>query len=222
MDARQKDAFWDTIKIFNDERLLPYLMIIGSWSEYIYSYYFNTDFIPNLRTRDVDFLYRNIRQPKDKINITAALVKNGYSYAENPTSGAAKFFKEDLLELEFLTRVVGSGAQHIYEIPSIGIKAEGMRIINMLSDYPLVLNCRGFEILVSEPSAYVLQKLLTNPTRTPSYKKEKDIESVRALLVHIKQSPRDVARIKIILDALSLKEQKIIKSVCEENYIELL
>ena len=93
MDARQENAFWQTIKIFDNEGLLPYIMIIGSWAEYIYSYYFKTDFMPNLRTRDVDFLYWNIHRPKNKINITTALIENGYSYVENPTSGAAKFIK---------------------------------------------------------------------------------------------------------------------------------
>jgi len=221
MDRLQENAFWETIKIFDNEGLLPYIMVIGSWAEYIYSYYFKTDFKPNLRTRDVDFLYGNIHRPKNKINITTALINNGYSYVENPTSGASKFIKEDLLELEFLTRVIGSGTQHIYEIPSIGIKAEGLRIINILSKYPLELECRDFIVAVPEPSAYVLQKLLTNPTRTPAFKKEKDLDAVRALLVHIKQSEYDKERIKYIFDSLTQKEQRVIKDVCRENFIEL-
>ena len=82
MDIRQREAFWQTIEIFDKQGLLPYIMIIGSWAEYIYSYYFKTDFKPNLRTRDVDFLYRNINKPKNKINITTALVNNGYSFVQ--------------------------------------------------------------------------------------------------------------------------------------------
>ena len=35
MDIRQENAFWETIKIFEDEGLLPYIMIVGSWAEYI-------------------------------------------------------------------------------------------------------------------------------------------------------------------------------------------
>ena len=115
MGIRQENAFQEMIKIFEDEGFLPYIMIIGNWAEYIYSYQFKTNFILNLRTRDVDFLYGNIHRPKDKINITDALIKNGYSYVVNPSSGVTKFIKEDLLELEFLTRAVGSGTQHIYE-----------------------------------------------------------------------------------------------------------
>lgn len=221
MDIRQENAFWETIKIFDDEGLLPYIMIIGSWAEYIYSYYFKTDFMPSLRTRDVDFLYGNIHKPKKKINITAALVENGYSYVVNSMSGATKFIKEDLLELEFLTRAIGSGVQQIYEIPSINIKAEGLRTINILNNYPLELKCHDFLVTVPEPAAYVLQKLLTNPKRTPVYKKEKDIDAVRVLLVHIKQSEHDIGRIEFILNGLTPKIQRTIENVCKENYIDL-
>ena len=42
------------------------VMIIGSWAEYFYPLLFKTDFIPNIRTRDVDFFYRNINIPKEK------------------------------------------------------------------------------------------------------------------------------------------------------------
>jgi hypothetical protein len=49
MDARQENAFWETIKIFSFEGLLPYVMVIGSWAEYLYSHYFKTDFVSNLR-----------------------------------------------------------------------------------------------------------------------------------------------------------------------------
>ncbi len=221
MDARQEGAFWETIKIFDDKGLLPYIMLVGSWAEYIYSYYFKTGFMPNLRTRDIDFLYENIHRPRNKINITNALIENGYSYVVHPTSGVGKFIKEDLLELEFLTRTVGSGTQHVYEIPSIGIKAEGLRIINMLSDYPLKLDCGGFIVTVPEPAAYVLQKLLANPTRIPQYKKEKDIDAVRALLIHIKQSEYDSVRIEAILNKLTLKSRRTVEFVCKEQYIEL-
>ncbi len=57
MDSEQENAFWETIDIFNKQGLLPYTMIIGSWAEYIYSYYFKTDFVPNMRTRDLVHYY---------------------------------------------------------------------------------------------------------------------------------------------------------------------
>ena len=52
--TEQQLAFWDTISVFHDERLLPYVMLIGSWAEYIYQHHLATGYQANLRTRDVD------------------------------------------------------------------------------------------------------------------------------------------------------------------------
>jgi len=37
--TEQQTAFWDTIKVF-EEGLLPYVMVIGLWAEYIYQHYY--------------------------------------------------------------------------------------------------------------------------------------------------------------------------------------
>jgi len=71
-------------------------------------------------------MYRNISIPDEKIPLIAALTQNGYLYTEAPYSGVAKFYKEDLLELEFLTRVQGSGKESVYPIRSLDIKSEGL------------------------------------------------------------------------------------------------
>ena len=216
MIKEQQNAFWEAIDVFDREGLLPYVMLIGSWAENIYQFYFKSEFTPNLKTRDVDFLYRNLNRPKNDINIFSGLKEKGFVYAEDRLSRVGKFIKEDLLELEFITRVIGKG-QHTYKIPSIGIEAEGLRIVGMLDDYPLELECKNFIITVPEPEAYILQKLLTNPNRVPPNKKEKDIQAVRELLKHISRH-----RICQIFDKLPVKNQKIITAVCEENYIEFM
>lgn len=69
MTKEQENAFWQTIKVFKEIGLLQHVMIIGSWAEYFYSSLFKTDFIPNLKTRDIDFFYRNINIPKEKIPV---------------------------------------------------------------------------------------------------------------------------------------------------------
>ncbi|MDR2533116.1 MAG: nucleotidyltransferase domain-containing protein [Oscillospiraceae bacterium] len=215
MLKKQENAFWEAIDAFDKEGLLPYVMLIGSWAEYIYQFYFKSEFAPNLKTRDVDFLYLNLRRPKNDINITSALREKGFIYAEDRLSGVGKFIKEDLLELEFITRVIGK-EKRTYKIPSIGIEAEALRVVNMLADYPLELECRDYILIVPEPGAYILQKLLTNPVRVPPSKKEKDIQAVRELLKHI-----NIKRLHEIFDKLTDKNKKTIMSVCEKNYIDL-
>ena len=33
---RLKEIFWHTLKLFRDLELLPHLLLVGSWAEYIY------------------------------------------------------------------------------------------------------------------------------------------------------------------------------------------
>jgi len=73
-----KWLFWDTIRILSVNNILKYVILIGSWIKYIYktSNYFK-DFVTNLYTRDIDFIIKNIRKPKEKINIVNILKKEG-------------------------------------------------------------------------------------------------------------------------------------------------
>ena len=36
METKQEAAFWETIKAFDELGILKYVMIIGSWAEYLY------------------------------------------------------------------------------------------------------------------------------------------------------------------------------------------
>lgn len=119
MRKEQEEAFWQTIKAFDEIGLLHHVMIIGSWAEYLFPPLFKTDFMPNLKTRDVDFFYRNINIPKEKINVVQKLKNIGYIYDE--VDGISRFYKEDLLELEFLTRVLGAGTDGKVNIKPLGI-----------------------------------------------------------------------------------------------------
>ncbi|SJZ74177.1 Nucleotidyltransferase [Treponema berlinense] len=119
MRKEQEEAFWQTIKAFDEIGLLRHVMIIGSWAEYLFPPLLKTDFMPNLRTRDVDFFYRNVNIPKEKINVVQKLKNIGYIYDE--VDGISRFYKEDLLELEFLTRVLGAGTDGKVNIKPLGI-----------------------------------------------------------------------------------------------------
>ncbi len=223
MTKEQENAFWQTINAFDEIGLLRYVMIIGSWAEYFYPALFETDFAANLRTRDVDFFYRNINIPAEKIPLVEKLKEIGYVYDE--LDGISRFYKEDLLELEFLTRVLGSGTGKRMEIKPLGIVSEGLRVINILANFPRELeakapNGKSYNLIVPEPAVYVVQKILTNPVRNPPEKKAKDISAVKELLYHILQSEEHTAKLKEVYKTLSAKQLKILNQVCAENKIE--
>ena len=98
--TEQQVAFWDVIKVFNKEGLLPYVMIIGSWAEYLYQNHLISGFTANLRTRDVDIFYPNLNKPKSQdIKIMKSMKEIGFIYTENRLTGVGRYFKEGTLEL---------------------------------------------------------------------------------------------------------------------------
>jgi len=214
--TEQQAAFWDSIEVFDKEGLLPFVMLIGSWAEYIYQFYFKSDFMSNLKTRDVDFLFRNLNIPKRKIELSKALEEKGFVYREDYLTGVGKFSKENFLEIEFITRVLGKGERAYEKIPSIGVKAEGLRAVNILADYPLTFKCRGYDIVVPEPEAYVMQKLIINTTRNPEDKKEKDIQAIRQLLKHINKN-----RVHEIYSRLTKAQKQTVDTVSKAHFIDI-
>ena len=208
----QESVFWEIIDIFNKQGLLPHVMLVGSWAEYIYERFYLKGFTANLRTRDVDFLYRNINRPVGRIEISHALKEKGFIYTESRTTGVGKFAKEEL-EIELLVRALGKGDPLHSRIPSLGLTGVGLREMNMLNDYPLVLECNGYTLIAPEPEAYVLQKLLINPKRSND-KKGKDMQSIRSMLEHV-----DKDRMHDILARLNKKQLRTIKTVCEQNAV---
>ena len=150
------------------------------------------------------------------MDIVNALKEKGFTCETSRVTGVSKFVKEDFLTIEFLVRVLGEGNPQHQKIPSLGIVGVGLRDINILANYPLVLECGEYAITVPEPEAYILQKLLINNKRADKEKKEKDLQSVRRLLPHI-----DNKRIRDIFDKLFKKQQKAIDEVCAANFIEL-
>ena len=217
LTEEQKKVFWDLIDIFDDQGLLPYVMLIGSWSELIYDMYYIPDYSSNIRTRDVDFLYKSLYKPTDKkFDIINILKDKGFSCETNRLTGISKFLMEDLLTIEFLIKVLGSGEKEHQEIPSLGIVGIGLRDINLLERYPLTLTCDKYTITVPEPEAYILQKLIINPKRIKPDKREKDLQSIRRLLPYINKE-----RIRDIFCTLTKKQQKAINETCEVNFIDI-
>ena len=217
LTEKQKIVFWDLIGIFDKQGLLPYVMLIGSWSELIYDKFYLPDYKAHIRTRDVDFLYKSLYKPTGKkFDIIDTLKENGFSCETDRLTGISKFVMEDFFTIEFLIKVLGSGEKEHQEIPSLGIVGVGLRDINMLERYPLTLECDKYTITVPEPEVYILQKLIINSKRLKPDKREKDLQSIRRLLPYVNRE-----RIREIYSELTKKQQKAINESCEANFIEI-
>lgn len=213
----QQSIFWDTIKIFDELDLLPHVIIIGSWAEYIYENYFN-GFKSNLKTMDMDILYPNIRRPNKRINLKEVLEKNDY-ISNTDCTGITKFYKDGKIEIEFLVREIGRGQSEPYKIEPLGIKAEGLREMTFIESNSIDIIAQCYKIRVPSPQAYVLHKLIINDKR--KNKAQKDIRAVEGVLKFIKKSDIEKTKLKEIYESLSNKEKRKIDKVCDKEVITL-
>ena len=215
-----RKIFWETIKILDKNEILEHIVLIGSWAEYIYetSGYLK-NFEANLKTKDIDFLIKNINKPKERINIVEILEKEGYEISIDYLSGVYKFFKGKELEIEFLAREIGKGQSEPYKIPSFGIKAEGLRHTELLIFNVLAVDIKNIIINVPTPQAYLLQKIIINKQR--KNKAKKDYLGIENLLENIKSSVSESWKLKDLYTTLTKKQKNIIDIFLKENLLEI-
>lgn len=216
MNTRREGVFWDLIDVLDNAGFLPHIMIIGSWAEYLYVDYFNDDYVPNLKTHDIDVFYQNPFFEIEGAEKLRGLFKEaGFLFASNP-SGTSSFFKGDI-EVEFLSSAWdGKG---IFEIPFAGISAEKLDNMSLLE--PMQIKSNGHLIKVPTPASYIVHKLYINPVRRPEHKRQKDIDAIRMLLSYIQNDPIEKGMVGSFVDGLSNETRDKILEVASANGLSL-
>lgn len=217
IEDRKATVFWEIIDVLSQSSLLPHIMVIGSWAEYLYPCCIGKGYIPNLKTRDVDLYYGN---PYLEIEGAETLVENFRAanfILDEYFADTGKFFKEGI-EVEFLSSQFGSGAG-VVEIPFTGVKAEKLADLDMLK--PLLIAARGYEIKIPTPESYIAHKLYINPERRPLSKRPKDIEAVRSLLLYLGDNPEFVETLRVHVRNLSREKQQRISEVAACNGLDV-
>lgn len=217
--SSEKIIFWETIQVFSNEGILPYVILVGSWVEVIYEIAMFPSFEASLHTKDVDFLVKNIRLPREKVDVIKALEKHGYITDIDPLTEVTKFYKDGILELEFLVRQLGQGQVEAYRVESMGIKAEGLRNMNILADHTVTVVVEGYQITVPKPAAYIIEKLIINENR--GTKREKDIRAVQRILEVIHQCEEEVETLQNIYNDLNTKQKAKVNLTCQKFGISL-
>jgi len=219
MMTEQKKTFWNVIEILDKLNLLDYVLIVGSWAEYLYeeSNYFDF-FISSIRTTDVDILVKNVRKPDEKVDSLSEFAKNNCDVMFD-NFGTTRLLKNNL-EIEFLVREMGAGQTEPYDVKSLGVKAEGLRYMDYPIDYSVKVESKGYKILIPTPAVYVIHKLIINRDRKED-KREKDLRAVQNILTFIKRNEKESKLLKKIYIELPKKAKKRVDEVCRVNDIIL-
>ncbi|MDP2815658.1 MAG: GSU2403 family nucleotidyltransferase fold protein [Rectinemataceae bacterium] len=116
----QIKAFSDILDALTTTGILPDVILIGGWAQYLYRLYFDDPVeLSALRTVDVDILFR--RPPAIKVlkPLTETLEELGFIRLYGP-DGSTKFASREM-EIDFLIPDRGRGDESPYLIPELSI-----------------------------------------------------------------------------------------------------
>ena len=213
-ETKLKEIF----EVLNKEGFLSNLIIIGSWCLLFYKNIFD-NFNPTIRTTDIDFYVPNTKTIKERYNIIRSLKNINYDHINDILTNKTIFISPDGFELEFLTKLNRSGLSCV-RIGKTSIYAESMPYLDLFNFHYMEIDFFGMNIKVASPTSYVLQKLLVNKSRKGD-KQEKDIESVKWVLVFIKASKKYYEELNTLFKGFPLKWQKQIIKTCNIYQIKL-
>lgn len=204
MNEIQKKEFSDLIHVMAENGLTEHAVLIGSWAEFTYV---ESGILPGYdygpRTRDIDLLIKNMRLPRDKVNIYELAEKAHFTPSEpDYISESVKFYSPSgELEVEFLIGQKGAGKQNYYDT-NFGIKAEALRHTEIALSNIMKCSVFGVSVLVPTPEAYVVGKAVINYDRKPN-KKEKDAATIIRMWPFL-----DKSEVNRIVSTLTKSEHK--------------
>jgi len=167
--TKNENQFSIILHTLDENNILKDLILIGSWSLLFYTQTFD-DFVPPIRTRDIDFYIFNINRMQNSPNITEPLKKINFDVFYDTLTRKSRFVSPDGFELEFLTNLNRSGLTCV-KIGNTGIYAESLPYIDMFMTNYVEVSYEGLRLKVPSPSAFVLQKLIINRDRRKKQKK---------------------------------------------------
>ncbi|MEN8905639.1 MAG: GSU2403 family nucleotidyltransferase fold protein [Clostridiales bacterium] len=215
MNKEQKQLFWDTMKNLNSTGAFEHIMLIGSWVEYVYEQRINK-FEAHLKTKDVDFLIKDVRIIKAKnvnINIPEVFNKMGFSIDVSGW-GVMRFHKEGLLEVEFLQKEVGSSSgSEAKMVKELGLRTEALRNLEMLSKYSMNILLNGCNFQIPSPPAYIIHKMIVG--------RPKDVIKVVSLIPFVKANQKEFNLMKEIYNDLFKKQKRKVDSFIDNNVLDL-
>lgn len=207
----------EILHVLDKANLLSNVILIGSWSLLFYKEIF-LNFEPLIRTTDLDFYVPNTKSIKTNGNIIISLKDLNYDLVRDVLTNKSRFISPDGFELEFLTKLTRDNL-HCIKIGDTGIYAESLPYVDIFTGNYIEVIFDGIKVKVASPASYVLQKLLINTERKE--KAEKDINSIKEVLVFIKASQKSVSELKELYESIPKSWKKKIGRVLVKNNIKL-
>lgn len=215
MESSQYKLFIEVLRRINKVGVLKNIVLIGSWCIPLYKEYFlGTRYIASITTRDVDLLVPLPLNIKVKVDIENLLRDLGFILGFSGPQGYIKLEHPDL-SLEFLVPERGVGLNKPFKLPQLGLNAQSLRYLNLLTTKIINVEVSGFRINLPHPAVFALHKLVISRERKNKDKREKDQEAairiIRALF-----DKGEAEKLQFFFLSFNSKLRKRIVSVLKE------
>ncbi|MCX5695253.1 MAG: GSU2403 family nucleotidyltransferase fold protein [Candidatus Omnitrophica bacterium] len=186
MENSQYKLCTEVLKRLDGSGILKHLVLIGSWCVPFYKEYFSdVEYSTSITTRDLDFFVPLPLVTKNKIDIEKLLDGLGFVIDFKGSDGYIKLYHPELI-LEFLVTEKGVGLNKPYKLDQLGINAQPLRFLNLLTAKLINVMVEGIRINLPHPALFALHKLIVSDRRIKKDKKVKDLDTairiIRALL----------------------------------------
>lgn len=211
------ELFHKVIIKLGETGVLTDVILIGSWCLYLYRNVFkDADTMPAVRTVDLDFLVPNPPKIKHKVDITRILEELDFVEEFSHLSGNSKFVHPDL-EVEFIIPEKGRGKDGPHIINEINVRAQGLRYVDLLQEYTIIIPFENYPVKVPEPSAFVLHKIQVSGRRSKKEKRVKDLETATGLGEYLLTRDDQIVKMQDIYRSLPVKWRKEILELAKEH-----
>jgi hypothetical protein len=217
----QLKTFLSVLRHFQTAGILKEMMLIGSWCLYFYRHEFeHPKSIPAVHTLDADFLIPSLRGVNAEADVPSILASLGFAPTFNRSNNLT-VYDHPGLRVEFLVPETGRGFQKPQLIKQLCVKAQALRYLNFLSEYPKIIVYEDLQLCTPEPVVFALHKLIVSSRRSKKDKRDRDIEAAMGLLDFLYGKPKEVARLKSVMRTMPAKWRKSVLKISEKTYPRL-
>jgi hypothetical protein len=231
MDKKQYRLLLEVLRRFQEKGILKNIILIGSWCVPLYKEnYQELENVSTLRTSDMDFLVPLNAKFKEKIDVFELVQDLGFEEQYFGSEGYIKLIHA-YLSLEFLVPQRGSGKDKPHRLSELGINAQPLPFLDMLTEKTITVNIDGIRVNVPHPVIFAFHKLAICEIRTGPEKDEKAEKDKRVaiqILTHFVEAkkiapikglfrPLHKNRKKSIIKVLEAEEEDSILEVLREN-----
>jgi hypothetical protein len=148
-------------------------MLIGSWVMPLYQEFFGISY--TLRTMDIDFAIHLLKGKKShRIDLEELIVSRGFTPFFTQL-GIQKFSREGFT-IEFIVHRRGGRDEDPVFVRDWNITAIPLPFVSIMTDFPFMAECEGYQIKAPLPEAFFLHKMITLARRVEASKRLKDLE----------------------------------------------